>query len=203
MKVTRYGALATLSILILICAAVPVRAQEKQDPSVEAKKVTPLKITVVISEMDGSKKISSLPYFFYVNADDSGGQTTSQVRFSVRVPVISGTSANGQPHIEYMDFNTNVDCKAYSTSDGRFKLNLSMDKTMMGPAILGSTVDDKKSTPAAGDGASNGSSNPVMQHFTSAYNLIIRDGQTIDATSTTDPFSGRVLLVSVTANVVK
>jgi hypothetical protein len=47
------------------------------------------------------------------------------------------------------------------------------------------------------------SGNPIVQHFSSGYNLIIRDGQTMEATSTTDPISGRVLQITVSANAVK
>jgi hypothetical protein len=208
MKVARRSVLALFGILALLCTVAPVHAQEKNGATAEVKKVTPIKVTIVISEMDGTKKISSLPYTLYVNADDVGAEATTRVRIGVRVPVATRNGANGEPRIEYMDFDTNMDCKAYATSDGRFKLGLSMDRNIMSPnrntvEALASASDNKKSATTSGDGASNGSPNPVMEHFTSAYNLIIRDGQTIDATSTTDPLTGRVLVVSVTANAVK
>lgn len=208
MKLNRSSCLAALVMLAFVCVVMPVRAQEKESPSAEVKKLTPLKVTVVIVEMDGTKKISSLPYILYVNTDDAGGQPTSQVRFGVRVPVTASNSANGQgSHVEYLDLNTNLDCRASTVGDGRIKLNLSMDRNIAGTErsveALGSTSGDRKSTAATGDGANNSAPSPIVQHFSSSYNLMIRDGQTIEATSVTDPFTGHTLLVSVTVNAVK
>ena len=44
---------------------------------------------------------------------------------------------------------------------------------------------------------------PVIQQFRSQLNLLIRDGQTLETTVSTDPISGRVTKVEVTLNVVK
>jgi hypothetical protein len=47
------------------------------------------------------------------------------------------------------------------------------------------------------------SDSPVIQQFRSQLNLLIRDGQTIQSTVSTDPVTGRVIKVDVTVNVVK
>ena len=63
------------------------RGQEKPKPAEELKPVTPLKVQVVLSEFDGEKKISSLPYTFFVNADERSARPQTNVRMGLRVPV--------------------------------------------------------------------------------------------------------------------
>jgi hypothetical protein len=207
MKLNRGSSLAALGLLAFMCVTIPVRAQEKESPSAEVKKLTQVKVTVVIVEMEGTKKVSSLPYTLYVNTDDAGGQPTSQVRFGLRVPITTTTSGNVNPHVEYLDLNTNLDCRASAVGDSRIKLNLSMDRNITGTErsveALGAAAGEKKSAGTSADGSSNGTPIPIVQHFSSSYNLLIHDGQTLEATSVTDPFTGHTLLVSVTANVVK
>lgn len=200
MKLNRVKCLAALAILAAIGIVTPMRAQDKPAASVEMKKPqTALKVGVVVTEIDGAKKISSLPYTFYVNTDDSGRGSTSSVRMGLRVPVATGGSGTGATptQFQYMDIGTNLDCAAYSTPDGHFKLSLSVERSYL------TAADDKKSPALASDGVSISSGNPIVQHFSSTYNLLIRDGQTIEATTTTDPISGRVLQISVTVNAVK
>lgn len=198
MKVARYGTLVALSFLALMCVIAPMRAQERQGMQAETKKITPLKVEVIVTELDGAKKVSNMPYNFYVNADDSGGRATSQIRVGLRVPIVTGTSVGDHPaQMQYMDIGTNIDCAATSAGEGRFKLVLSIDRSYL------SAADEKKPTALAGDGLSVSSVNPIIQHFSSSYDLLIRDGQTIEATSTTDPISGRVLQITVMANAVK
>lgn len=183
----------------LFVAAIPLRAQEK--PAPEAKPITPLKVQVVLSEFEGTKKVSSLPYVFFVNADELSARRQTSIRFGLRVPVATGSastaSGNSVPtQFQYMDVGTNIDCTAYSTPDGRFRLELSIDRSS-----LYSPATDKKPEGGWGVGISGG--NPIMQHFNSGYQLIVRDGQPVEATTTTDPVSGRLLVVQVTASVVK
>jgi hypothetical protein len=192
--------LLALAILVLVGAVAPMQAQDKPVTQDAKKTETALKVTVVVTEFDGSKKISSLPYTFYVNVDDTSKHTTSSVRMGLRVPVTtgsSGTGTNAPAQFQYMDIGTNLDCSANSTTDSRYKLALSVDRTSL------SAPDDKKSSTTAGDGLNISSTNPIIQHFSSSYNLMIHDGQTIEATSTSDPISGHVLQILVTANAVK
>jgi hypothetical protein len=200
MKLNRVKCLVALAFLAAIGIVVPMRAQDKPAAGVETKKAqTALKVSVVVTELDGAKKVSSLPYTFYVNTDDSGRGSTSSVRMGLRVPVATGGSTAGAAttQFQYMDIGTNLDCAATSTPEGHFKLFLSVDRSYL------TAADEKKSPALAGDGVSISSGNPIVQHFSSTYNLLIRDGQTIEATTTTDPISGRVLQISVTVNAVK
>jgi len=200
MKLNGVKCLFAFAILATLGVVTPVRAQDKPAAGAEGKKAqTTLKVGVVVTELDGTKKVSSLPYTFYVNTDEtqSRGQTSS-IRMGLRVPVATSSTAGGAVgQFQYMDIGTNLDCAAYSAPEGHFKLYLSVERSYL------TAADDKKSPALAGDGVSISSGNPIVQHFSSSYNLIIRDGQTIEATSTTDPVTGRVLQISVTANAMK
>jgi hypothetical protein len=200
MKFNAVRCLVAIGILATVGVALPTRAQEKPAGQDAKKAETTLKVTVIVTELDGGKKISSLPYTFFVNVDDTGRHATSSVRMGLRVPVALGPAqagTNAVTQFQYMDIGTNLDCAANSTQDSRYKLALSVDRTSL------SSPDDKKSPTMAGEGVSISSANPIVQHFSSSYNLMIRDGQTVEATSTSDPISGHVLQISVTANVVK
>lgn len=201
MKLARNRILATFGLIALACTLAPLRAQDKQAAASEPKKIVPLKVVVLVTELDGAKKISSLPYTFYVNSDDTGNRNTAQVRVGLRVPVATGTFGTTQEgakmntQFQYMDIGTNIDCTATSTSEGRFRLALSLERTYLTPA------DSNKGL--TGDGIMVNSGSPIVQHFSSSYSLLIHDGQTIEATTTTDPVSGRVMQISVSAAVVK
>ncbi len=196
MKLARNHILATLGIIALACVVVPLRAQDKQPPTAEQNKITPLKVVVVVTELDGAKKVSSLPYTFYVNSDDRGNPRTAQVRVGLRVPIAQSSASNGvATAFQYMDIGTNIDCSASSVTDGRFRLALSVERSYLTAAESNKAL--------SGEGVMISSGNPIIQHFSSSYSLLIHDGQTIEATSTTDPISGRVLQISVSANVVK
>jgi hypothetical protein len=201
MKLNMVKCLVALSILASVGVVAPARAQDKPAAGQEARKTeTTLKVTVVVTEVDGTKKISSLPYTFYVNVDDTSSHRTSSVRMGLRVPVTTGSpvaGANASAQFQYMDIGTNLDCIASSTGDARYKLALSVDRTSL------SASEEKKSATMAADGVNISTANPIIQHFSSSYDLMIRDGQTIEATSTSDPISGHVLQISVTANAVK
>jgi hypothetical protein len=198
MKLNRVKCLVALVILAAIGIVTPMRAQDKPAAASEPKKPeSSLKVSVVVTELDGAKKISSLPYTFFVNVDDAH-QRPTQVRVGLRVPITTGTFTPTAPtQFQYMDIGTNLDCTAVTTADNRYKLALSVEVSYL------SSIDEKKTPSVAGESLNVAAGNPIVQRFTSSYNLLIRDGQTIEATSTTDPISGRVLQISITANAVK
>ncbi len=109
MKFNWAKCLVALVIFAGIGVVAPMRAQEKASAGSDAKKAdTALKVTVVVTELDGNKKLSSLPYTFYVNVDDTSKHTTSSVRMGLRVPVTTGsygTGTNGPTQLQYMSTN--------------------------------------------------------------------------------------------------
>lgn len=169
-------------------------AQEKPKTADESKAITPLKVQVVFSEFEGEKKISSLPYSFFVNADDSSGRRQSSLRMGLRVPV---AVQHKEASIQYIDVGTDVDCAARTAEDGRFRLELTVRRSSLyatGPETK--SLDWKPSDAPL-------SAQPIVRQFSVSSSIPIRDGQTVQSTLATDPVSGRVLKIDVTATVVK
>jgi hypothetical protein len=172
-------------LLSLVVLAVPVSgaaAQENPKPKAEERTpaVTPLRVQVVFSEYDGDKKVSSLPYTFTVNADERRARPGSLIRNGVRIPV-----STGKDQFTYIDIGTNLDCSATLQEDGRYKLQMTLDRS----SILSE--------------GSAGGSNPTVRQFRVDINQILRDGQTVESVVSTDPLNGHVYRVSATLNVVK
>jgi hypothetical protein len=160
---------------------------ESGEKATEMKKpITPLRVQVVFNEFEGDKRISSLPYTILVNAD-TGGPIAS-IRMGLRVPIRMNPN-----QVSYQDMGTNIDGRAERTDDGKFLVGLSVERTS-------AYKQQTKSTDEKNDGAET---QPVIQQFRSQLNLLIRDGQTLETTVSTDPISGRVTKVEVTLNVVK
>ena len=191
MNHARSRSLLILAAFSALAAAAPLRAQERSAPPPQPG--IQLKVQVVLNEFDGNKKEATLPYTFFVNADDPNPRKTTQIRTGLRVPIATrGAGSEATAQFTYMDVGTNLDCTALSVPEGRFKLEISIDRTYLYNAPNGLNT-----------GISVSSVNPIIGHFTSSYNLVVRDGQAVEATTTTDPISGHVLVVSVTTTVVK
>src|ERR1041385_8580775 len=166
---------AGMALAILAFASLAIVAQDtakspggnKSDEHISA--VIPLRVQVVFTEFDGEKKISSLPYSFTVNADERRARPGSQIRNGARIPI-----AVGKEQSMYLDIGTNIDCSATLQEDGRYKLQMTVERSSITP-----------------ENASGGS-NPVL-----------KDGQTLESIVATDPLSGHVYHVSVTLNAMK
>ncbi len=173
-----------------------LRAQEEPKRTKEPKPITALKVQVVLSEFEGEKKISSLPYTIFVNADDRMGRPSSSVRMGLRVP-LTVQGKDNQIQFQYMDVGTNIDCSADTTDDGRFRLGLTVERSS-----LYTTSPERKSLDW-NPGDPPLSTSPVIRQFKVSFSPLVRDGQTAQSTVATDPVSGRVLKVDVTLNVLK
>jgi len=172
---------ALLVMLVLAFSAVAT-AQEtaKSKPDEHTPAVVPLRIQVVFSEYDGEKKVTNLPYTFTVNADERRAKPNSQIRIGARVPI-----ATGKDQFTYMDVGTNMDCSATLQDDGRYKLQMALERSSVSPD------------------AQSAGSNPVMRTFRVDLNPVLKDGQSVESIVSTDPLSGHVYHVSVTLNVIK
>lgn len=186
-----------LAALLVAVLFGPMRlgAQDKAKSDPTIQQIIPLRIQVVFAEYDGDKKTSNLPYTVLLNANDKGPQAA--VRMGLRVPVETGVSTEGaNKQYQYQDIGTNLDGHADSTEDGRFNLKLNVEKSSL-------------YTPAATDKPGTVAGNPIIpghfiiQSFRSQVNLVLRDGQTMQATVASDPVTGHVLKVEVTLNVIK
>jgi len=171
-------------LLVTLCAAAAISAAAQESPKPKpddrTPAVTPLRVQVVFSEFDGDKKVSNLPYSFSVNADERRARPGSQIRSGVRVPV-----ATGKEQFTYIDVGTNVDCSATLQEDGRYKLQLTLERS---------------SIP---EGQPMNTTQPVLRTFRAEMNPVLKDSQTVEAIVSTDPLNGHTYHVNVTLNVVK
>jgi hypothetical protein len=173
-----------------------VSAQEKpksEDAPMETRQTetTPLKISLTVTELEGDKKVKSLPYTMIVVAD--GRPPKSVVKIGSRVPVYAGKEYG----MQYVDVGTSIDCQASRTKDSKFDLRLILERSWVEGSVA-VAVD-----PATAQQSSGQFPEPVLRKFKSELSLTLRDGQTIESSFATDPLSGRVFKVEVSLNLVK
>ena len=154
----------------------------------------PLKVQVVITRLQGDKKIASLPYTLSVIANDPRGGGSS-IRMGAQVPIVSrpvqpdNKDAAAPPTVQYRDVGTSIDCNAISL-DGRFRLGITIDDS--------SVLADE---PSAQQGLASG--RPSFRSFRSSQTLLLKDGQSAQYTMATDKLNGEVVKVDVTLTVLK
>src|SRR5437764_12663272 len=121
--------IALTALCVFIGSSLGLAAQEKTKPDEKTKteeKAEPkrdwvsLRVQVVISEYDGEKRISSLPYTLLVNSDGN----KASIRMGLRVPVATSVS-----QFQYMDIGSNLDGWAAKTDEGRFKVHLNLERS--------------------------------------------------------------------------
>ena len=152
-----------------------------------------LKVSLVFARYQGDKKVSSVPHVLWVTAN----QNRTSLRMGTQIPVPSTVfSKEGErsQSYTYKDVGTNIDCGATTTSDGLFKLVLTVeDSSVYYPEQSEATAKPVTATTGA----------PAFRSFTSTFTLFLRDGQTAQSTSATDPVSGQVVKLDATINVQK
>jgi hypothetical protein len=175
-------------------SAEPSRTVKPADSRIAeaVKNVVPLKVTVTFSEYDGDKKVSSLPYALFLKADESS-RFVGRVRMGVRVPIWIGGKDSA---IQYQDIGSNLDCSAQAAEDGKYMLDLSLERSSIYPGSSG-----KEEYPAASK--PDEQHQPLVRNFRTNLALMLHDGQTTQNTIATDPLNGHTVKVEVTLNVVK
>jgi hypothetical protein len=172
--------------LLCLCLAMPAVADEEPEEKGPDKPGVPLKLSLVYTRHQGDKKVSSLPYTLLLNADDRLG---SRLRMGISVPIkVKDPDVPG--NIVFKDVSNNIDCRASTLADGRYNVRCVIEQSSVYQA------------PGA-SGDLTISSTPVLRIFRADEAMILRDGQTTQYTSATDPVSGEVLKVDVTLNVMK
>ena len=187
----------TIAAIAALCALAGSRAiaqgQQTPPPSAtsaqpaSARDDIPLKVDVVITRLEGEKKVSSLPFSLWVS---TGAQTSVRMGSDVPIP----TTTDGKAGVNYRNVGTSIDCRvASNVSGGIFRLNL---------AVQDSSVYGQEKTPqTASLGLVNGY--PVIRSFSSQNSLVLRDGQSAEYVMATDKVTGEVLKVNVTLTAVK
>jgi hypothetical protein len=165
-----------------------------EKPAGGAASMVPLNVQLVLSRYQGEKKISSMPYMLGVLTN---AQKTS-LRVGTQVPVVTtvfGPKSEGTPaqSYTYRDVGTNIDCSAQSLGSGQFSLNITVED---------SSIQLDRSQ-GAGDQKQALRDVPAFRSFRVAFATVLRDGQTMQFASATDPVSGEVLRVDVTLALAK
>jgi hypothetical protein len=189
-----------LALTLVGGTLVPVVAQEKSQPppapqpaaSNDARQI-PLRVQLTLSRYLGEKKISSTPYVMGVLTN---AQKTS-LRMGVQVPVQTGGSFAQIPQSSYTyrDVGTNIDCQAQDVGNGLFTLVITVeDSTIQLDRTDSSQQKDEKRTLA---------DVPAFRSFRASFATVLRDGQSMQYASATDPISGEVVRVDVTLTMAK
>jgi len=169
----------------------PAKSARTSDSKVaDAKNIVPLKVAVVFTEYDGEKKLSSLPYALFLKADENS-RFVGRVRMGVRVPIWTGGKESA---IQYQDVGSNLDCFAQAAEDGKYLLDLSLERSSIYP---------NSSEPPAAPKLDEQPHQPLVRQFRANLALLLRDGQTTQNTIATDPLNGHIVKVEVTLNVLK
>ena len=199
---TRRIAALTLMVFVagvgLTAQSAAIGAQGEQ-----AAPIIPVKIDVVLSRFQGDKRISSLPYTLFANANGNA----ASLRIGVDVPVGSSiiTSGNENPtgggrttttsstsnRVEFRNVGTSIDCWARHLPDGRFMVNLRVQDSSIFTADADSRAPLKLADPMA------------FRTFTFSNELPMREGQLLLWATATDKITGELLKLEATLTVVK
>lgn len=195
MKINRTVLATALMALSLLPLAPRVHCQEKQPTeapqATPVNNQTPVKLQILLTEFDGTKKVSSMPYTMNLVTTAMGHHEPGSFRVGVRVP--TGTAAN----VIYMDLGTSIDCWVWPWTDGRYLVNGRVDT---------SSAYNGDSWSAAKEAAPENSTSkgyPLVRQTRADFSIPLRDGQSGEAISATDPITGRVLKVEITLSVAK
>jgi hypothetical protein len=149
---------------------------------------TPLKVQIVITEFDGTKEISRLPYSLNLLGTHLQNRKEAHLRFGVRVPISTG---NGYT---YQDVGTNIDATALQRDDGTYRVDLTVDRSSVTMPMNG--ADWKP-------GDTNPSTQPLIRSFRDDFTVVATPDHPVQGTSAVDPVTGHVVKVEVTLSVEK
>ncbi|MGO9641025.1 MAG: hypothetical protein ACLP1Y_06965 [Candidatus Acidiferrales bacterium] len=184
----KYSRTHALLIAILMMAVASGRAQQAPSPAPPPQVLKSLRLQVVLTQYDGDKKISSLPYVLHIS--DSKNERAS-LRIGLRIPV---ANVSKDEQITYVDTGTNIDCHLLDKAGDLYSIEVTADRSW--PVVSSSADNTAGSTPA---NLSFGT-RPIIQQFRAQIDAVLRDGQTVTSTVATDPVTGRVIKMEVTLN---
>lgn len=165
-----------------------------QAPPDAAKITTPLQVTIVFNEYEGTKRISTLPYQMSCNA--SPHLETSSLRLGLRVPIATGGTRESS-QFEYQNVGTDIDCRATPSGDGGFLIGLGLKRNVIYPP-------SESSKPVEWQPGAPLQDHPIFGGFEAdVKNLLLRDGETVQAATAADPVSGHVWKIDVSLKVGK
>jgi Bacterial type II and III secretion system protein len=192
-----------MTAALVLLATIAVAAQDSQPAALQNKPAPPvpvsLKVSLVFSRYQGEKKVTSVAHTFWVT---TGDRTSLRLGTQIPVPTTvmkegTGVGAGGTGAVQsynYRDVGTNIDCSANALPDGAYRLNITItDSSVYYPDQSDSAVRSSVSATGA----------PAFRNFNSTFTIVLKDGQTGQSTSVTDPVSGQVIKLDATLNVQK
>ena len=200
MKLSR--CILTCGAFLMLILPFVVRAQEKTATDAPASQtsesVIPIKLQVLLTEYDGTKKIASLPYSMSLTAAPEGKppNSTTQVRDGVRVPVLTG-SKTGESSVQYIDVGTNIDARIAHTAGELYSVEVRIERS----SLVLRTDNSQAKEWAPGDPSPG--NQPLVRDFRNSFTMQLREGHGSEATVATDPMSGHVLKVELLLTLVK
>jgi hypothetical protein len=189
-----------IAVLALLTPALSAQEAKAGADSTVAEKTTsgtPVRVQIVLTEFDGSRKISSLPYSIDILGGAISRAEFAHLRYGVRVPIAIASGSNGGNSITYQDVGTNIDCRAIQREDGTYRLDITTERSSVSTASPNGTETEWK------PGNSRPSEQPLIRAFRDNFSVVVKDGQTVEGTSAVDPITGHVLKVNVTLTVLK
>jgi hypothetical protein len=210
-------ATTAVPVVLLLIGNRTTAIAQSSTPQPEKRPVTmtPVKVDVVISRVQGEKKVSSLPFTMWLTMSSSGVPASQSTRVGVDVPigattVTTGESNNTGPRstptgatttsqattkTEYRYVGTQVDCNARAGSsaaeEGRFWIYVSVSDSSVYTGDTDPKAALKVTDPMA------------FRSFTMRNEMLMRDGQTVQFAAATDKVTGETIRVDVTLSVVK
>ena len=181
--------LRTAGILVALLLMPMVNHAQEQAKAPNDQSISQVRIELLLTEYDGQKKISSLPYTIYAESSPQRNRATvGKLRMGVRVPV--DTAGGG---FSYMDVGTNIDCDPWTLGDGSYDLSISVNRSSIYAPSQGENEGEQI----------HAGGRMVIRNFSTDFHLKLHDGETADGTSATDPLNGHILKISVTLHVIK
>lgn len=148
---------------------------------------TAYRLFITLTETDGAKTTANLPYVLNGIALSDGAGVPASIRMGIRVPIQTSPT-----QLQYQNIGTDIDCSARVVEPGRLSLRLSVRRSSV-------RIDEATAEGSAGRAPGQ----PVMQEFSGASEILLRDGQGQQITLATDPHSGRVLKVDAKLELLK
>jgi hypothetical protein len=191
MKIARFALAA-----ILVLSVVPHRLSAQDSEKSDAKKHSDtLKVKITFSENEGDKKLSNLPYTFYLKAGDPNSASWTKVRMGSRVPVYAGKDG-----MQYIDVGTNIDARAVAADGGGFDIYVKLERSWVEGEV---NINTDQTSPGPSKSSAATFKQPIIRQFKTDLTLTLHDDETIETAQASDPLSGKVLTISVTMNVTK
>ena len=183
-------AVAPMAPLARAAGTQPGTIEQQQAAESTLAPVT-LKLSVVISRVNGEKKIANLPFAVMVLPSMAAGRMgeATSLQTGAEVPVSTTTMSAGKEPVasyQYRSVGTHLSVQAGNAGNGQFTIQLTVSDSQ----IMSDPPDAAIRLPRFGS-------------FTSQNRLLLRDGQSVQYVAASDKISGDVIRLDVTMNVIK